>query len=57
MRSDEVVAHQRDRAPWKRRRVEDARPHGVVDVVVEVGEPVGKPHDPALERRRDAGPV
>ena len=32
--------------------VEDAGPYGVVDVVVDVGDPVDQPHDPPLERRR-----
>ena len=36
---------------------EDARPHRVVDVVVDVGDPVDQPDDLALQRRRLARPA
>ena len=46
------VAEHRDLLGREVRHGEHARPHRVVDVVVDVGDPVDQPHDLALERRR-----
>ena len=57
MRREPVVAEDRD---LLRRQVGDpehARAHGVVDVVVDVGDAVDEPDDLALERRRLARPA
>ena len=46
------LAEQGDRPRRQRPRVEDARPHRVVDVVVDVGEAVDQADDGALQRVR-----
>ena len=56
MRSEELSPISAIGACRERCGVEDAGPNGVVNIVVEIGEPVGQPHDPALERRWDVGP-
>ena len=43
-------AEQLDLRCGKRGRLEHARPHRVVDVVVDVGDAVDEPDDPAFER-------
>ena len=46
------VAEERNLLARELRRIEDPEPHCVVDVVVDVGNPVDDPHDLAFERRR-----
>ena len=49
-----AVAEDRDVGARGGPRGDHARPHRVVDVVVDVRDPVDQPHDPALERDRIA---
>ena len=52
IRSRAGLAEQlRSRRAGRSLRLQHAGAHGVVDVVVDVGDPVDEPHDPALERR------
>ena len=52
IRADAGRAEQLDLGRRQIALVEDPGAHRVVDVVVDVGDPVDQPHDPPLERRR-----